>query len=196
LLPGDKDLVLNILLFALTIEASGELGLNIRVVIGLHPGDPNSVSSYKDLGRFVPPNVSVTFIRREAPENVPGGMDLRVLPTPHALSGADLVVTFVSTLGYEAACQRIPVICFFPDYGERWLEALTGTSEWEQCKNGTALKIRGSSAEDLTRLMRELLTGSDTRVRLQKRQGMVYLNPPEKGSAIKSIVKALESFQR
>lgn len=199
LVPGDKDLVLNILLFGLTIEAAGELasdlGRHVRVVIGFHPRDLNPISAYQNLGRFVPPNVSVTFLRREAATNIPGGMDLRVQPTPHALSGADIVVTFVSTLGYEAACQRIPVVCFFPLYGEKWLESLTGTSEWKQCGNGTAREVRGCSAENLAEEMLSILTPGPEQKRLRQKQEMVYPNPPEKGAAVRSIVEALENFR-
>jgi hypothetical protein len=197
LVPGDKDLILNILLFAATIEAAGKLECSVQVVIALHPGDQNPISAYADLAKFVPDNVSVTFIRREARDEVLSGLDFRVLPTPLILPGADVMVTFVSTLGYEAACQRIPVICFFPIYGAIWLEKEAGIKpgEWEQVKNQTALEVRGISADALQQAMEDALFNSEGDD-LKQWQKDIYPTPPEEGSAVKVVVNALESFQR
>jgi len=200
LVPGDKDLILNILLFSLTIEAAGimvgEERRQVQVVIGLHPGDLNPISSYTDLGRLVPAGVSVTFICREAPESVPEGMNLKVFPTPHALPGADVLVTFVSTMGFEAACQRIPVICFFPGYGLTWFNSESNGKEWEQCRNGTAVPIYGSSPLQLAEQMILILTpGSDVPSLLSLRQEEFYPKPTEKGSVVRVIAKSLENFQ-
>lgn len=199
LVPGDKGLILNIILFALAIEAAreaaGMLRRRARVVIGLHPGDPNDYSLYTDLGKYVPENVSVTFISRD-PKTFVDGVDLKVIPTPHALPAADMVVTFVSTLGYEAACQRIPVICFFPAYGAEWLKREAGLKpgEWEQCRNLTAIQVDGCSAELLARTISALLIDR-SRSPLRSTQEEVYPAPPEKGSAVKAVVNALEHFQ-
>ena len=191
LITGDTDLILNILLFALTIEAVGLLGRRIRVILGMHPGDPNPISSYTGLARCVPKNVSVSFVSREAKEGVPEDMDFRVLPTPRVLPGMDLVVTFTSTLGLEAACQRIPVICFFPGYG-----LVQVRKEWEQCRNKTAIAVYGSSPKELAEeLDRILVPNSDLRNKLIQRQKQVYSKPPLKGSATGIVIETLNALR-
>jgi hypothetical protein len=118
-------------------------------------------------------------------------MSFKVLPTPHALPGADMVVTFTSMLGFEAACQRIPVICFFPGYG-----LVQVTKEWEQCRNGTAIAAYGSSPPQLAEQMELVLApGSYTAVRLLRRQEEVYPAPATMGTAVSIVSDTLSRFR-
>jgi hypothetical protein len=193
LVPGDKDPILNILLFGLTIEAASLLSLQLKrlvtVVIGLHPGDRHPPSLYADLARFAPLNVSVTFICRSTPNEMPVGVKFLILPTPHCLPGIDILVNFTSSLGYEAACQRRPVICFLPQYAQ----GLTVGKRWEQCENGTAVEVLGSSPERLAETIVEITKNS---IPLTQKQATAYPTPPKTGAAVRTVIRHLENFSR
>lgn len=199
LCPGDKDIVLNSLLFGLTIEAAHDpalVGSIGRVILSLHPGDRTPFKDYANLGVYSS-KVPVTFVSREMPvmpESVHPKVDVRVMSTSQALSGADVLVTFISTLGYEAACQRKPVINFFFEYGEARLESYRGHRRWEQCENGTSASVHHASVVELAGTIKVLLTREGFGP-MRRRQEEVYPKPSKRGTSVETIVKALEAVK-
>ena len=172
--PGSKSLMVNILLWGCLVEAVSWVKLaveDVTVLLSQHPGDNNPVDAYVELVRCSP--VKTVFIGKS------DGSTSDILPA------ADAVVEFASSIGIEAACQRIPIVNFF-------MHALLnqrGIESWDLCNVGASYEA--INAESLWHLIEMSLINPD---RLRAKQVSAFPQPPEgsKGAAVKAIADAFE----
>lgn len=186
LCPGGKNFIINILHFGAVIDAMNRAADNLKyrnknnnfkVVFALHPGDQNKMEAYADLSKYS--RVPVFIMTKEHAS------------TSLILPGCDLVVESASTLGIEAACQRIPVIDYFTETALSRLEEATGSREWDLCKAGAAIRVLDTDTLEAGIV---LLVENSKIVTLQVRQEMAFPKPPEKGAAIRAMVRTLQEL--
>lgn len=183
LCPGDKSIVVNFMLFGLTVEAVHRpllMERKPRVIIALHPGDPHPPEVYRDV---------VDSVRR-----VPIHMVTRdFMPTLDIVAGIDILVTAVSAVGIAAAFQRKPVINLFTEFLCVQLERDRGHRRWEPCELGVAEAVHGGSVDALAMKMDQLLNPDGFAPTL-KRQEIIYPPPPTKGTGMRVMISLLENL--
>ena len=173
--PRGKSVGVNTIHWQAAIEAAIRLGRKIQVVLGLHPRDPEGKDGYSALESLAQNSgVQVRF--------------LQGLSSSELLPGIDLMVSSASTLDYEAACLRIPVITFFSKEALERRKKDTGETSWEPCESGISHEIKDSPPEVLANAMKELLENPET---MQKLQEEVYPKPPAKGAAVRIMAEYL-----
>ncbi len=179
LCPGGKSLAVNILHFGAVIGAVRQLVGQKRVILSLHPKDPNPVELYKEL-------VELSSVPLQVAET----STLDILP------GVDLVVQSASTIGVAAAIQRIPVIDFFSEIALARMEKVTGAREWKLCQKGVS-KAVCSYPTTLADWMNAYLGGPFGRLTeemkiMRQNQEKVFPKPSERGAAVRIMADHIE----
>lgn len=95
LCAGDRNLEMNMSMFAAVINATTYMDDIPHIVLLLHPEDQNDTSAYTKL--LCRPNIKI--VRPNA-----------ALSTSNIIANSDLVVQFASEIGLQAMCMRVPVI--------------------------------------------------------------------------------------
>ncbi|MFA6429686.1 MAG: hypothetical protein WCV84_04290 [Patescibacteria group bacterium] len=165
-----------------------------RLVIGLHPGDPQypvkleeeaadpttpeGLLRYLELLELCP--VPVTFMRKG---------DTR---TSDLVPGADIVVGLGSAVELEAAFQGKPVITYGFEQPFRLIETANGTRNLENVSSG-ASELVVASVDKFTEAMRRLLTRQGYEP-MRARQAALFPKPKERGTAVRNIANVLEVF--
>jgi len=148
LVSGVKELTIDIPVLDDVVNALCQdyLPQQFHVVMSLHPGSaygPEPFQGLVDYGQS--DKVGVSVITREQ------------MPSAQALAGADLVVSPVSSLIIGAACQRIPVICWFNSVGRGRQLAINGRTTWKPFEMGIGpVFLSGGNdilGEQITRLL-------------------------------------------
>ena len=181
LCPGGKNLTVNLLHLGGVIEAVSRMDKDHKhwyVLFSKHPGDPNSTDAYGDLVKY-----SRSPLRVVTKEEF-SGSDM--------ISGADVVIESASTMGIEAACQRIPVIEYFSEIALNRLEEANGIREWELVKLGAAREVRGNITDLFNTILDLLLYGGDKKLR--EVQERVFPKPAELGTSLKIMTEVLKEF--
>lgn len=183
LIPMGKDAVINSIHINAVIEAVYPLKF-FRIFAALHLGHrkyDGGVNASEVYGTFAKLR-NVEFVTKD------------IMSTSDMLPGCDLVVEFASTVGIEAACQRIPVIDYFPSIILDWLESVIGKRTWEPCELGIAKAVY--VPDDLYIAIHELvfLPGSKAAVALKQRQEEVYPKPQERGSSVRIMTSIILSL--
>lgn len=175
LCPGGKSAAVNVLHFSRTIELCSDIQ-NLVVFLSLHPGDKTDPAVYQELVDLAP--VPGTIVPKE------------LLSAPDMLPGINLVIESASTIGIEAACQRIPVVDYFSSLARARLKKTTGSDQWPLC---------GQVAHDLdiyhgfeVELVKDLLAGGGHKKLFVQNAEKMFPAPKEKGAAIRSMVAAIE----
>ena len=177
LVAGTKELSVNMSLFAHTIEAAKKAKRKTEIFISLHPGDKNNPHTYKTLM---------------------GNRASTHLVLSHAWSGsalvpgADLVICSASTIGIEAAHQRIPVINFFTKLSRKRLFEATGQTTWTPDELGASVMVYEDTAE-LTREIIWLLTQKG-RQEMQEKQKIIFPVIKRKGEVVRIMAETLLSI--
>ena len=182
LCPAGKNLTVNLLHLGGVIEALSRLHKDPshhKVFFSKHPGDPNSADTYIDLVKY-----SRSPFRVVTKEEF-SGSDM--------IAGADIVIESASTMGIEAACQRVPVIEYFTEIALNRLEEANGVREWELVRLGAAREVRGN----VTHLFNAILVllfydGGDKKLR--EVQERVFPKPAELGTSLKIMTEVLKEF--
>lgn len=188
LVPGGKNLAVNMLLFGGVIEAVNIFLLKrtFKIILSVHPADGNyngNACIYDDLARFSRMKVVVV------PKNV--------FPGPDMIPGCDVVVQSFSTIGIGAACQRKPVIEFLTYAGLANMELQTKVRVPETAELGIADICYGDDIVTLASHIVELSRlESPMRDALLLQQEKVFPLPAEKGAAVKMIISALQELCR
>jgi hypothetical protein len=193
--PGIKDLVLNILLWGTIIEAAsgtdvlGMLRHDVRVICSLHPGDPNDPQLYQ----------SLTNGDRE-------GLQIEIIPASkmkgsEMLPGIDLVIESFSTIGIEAAHQRIPVIACLTRLARHRYYQQSQRHDWPPYEMGAARVFKNDGSTDLASIISNMLWSSadlrsDMVQNLQDRQAKAYPQPAALGSAVSIMADSIERIKR
>lgn len=195
LCPGTKSLLVCMQSFSAAIEAASTLDKKVHVVVSLHPGDENNPLLYAELAKFseIPVTITKRLSEKEARHahcEPPFVVSPGAYKSSEMLPGADVVIETASTLGIEAACQRIPVIDYFTYHALNRIESTTGTRKWEVCNLNAAIDVY--DIKKLARTLRMLVTDEDGyRRRLETWQEIVYPEPQERGAAIKNMLEAI-----
>ena len=177
--PGIKDLVINILLWGSIIEAVSKTDRDVRVILSLHPGDPNDLQLYQSLTKCE--GVRVDII----PASKMRGSEM--------LPGVDLVVESFSTIGIEAAFQRIPVIGFLSKFAKDRRRQQAEENYWPPYDSGVAWVIDDGSILHLSNTISDLFYGDQVKT-LQARQAEIYPMPKVMGTSVKIMADAIESI--
>lgn len=183
LCPGDKVFAVNFLLFGNVISAVHDDALKSykpHVVIGLHPGDLNDQTLYRELKTYS--NIPVQILTRD------------IMKSAQVIAGADLVVNSVSAIGIQAAMQKKPVISFLTTAAQIDLDKTFGPDyEWPPGKVGVIEKIT-VSIDELAKAISRLLT-KEGYAPLLKRQREVYPSIPTPGTAIQRMTHYINTLQ-
>jgi hypothetical protein len=177
LVPGGKDLAVNLLHFEGVAKAVAELEPIYKVVISLHPGDKNPTNEYHKLAS------KYSFLQI-TDKNFMSGDDL--------VPGANVVVQSASTVGGTATCQRIPVINYFTD---KALERLFGNvvdKIWEQVKLGVEVQVINNIMDLASAIISYCGEGSTSRLTLIQHQEKEYPHP--KKNSARLIAEALHEI--
>lgn len=110
------------------------------------------------------------------------------ISTAELLPAADLVVTTLSTVDQEAACQRIPVINYLPNIALDRMQKNFGTRNWEACEQRIAEKV--TCADDLGLAIREYLVDGVPN-NMKEAQQLHYPKPEKIGYAVDIIIQTL-----
>ncbi len=174
LVPGTKEFAININLFSAVTEAIARLGKKIEIYFSLHPGDQNDQKKYTNLTKD-------TILTHFLSHRAWSGSDL--------IPAADLVVASASTIGIEAAHQRIPVINFYTNLSRKRLQEATGSSTWKPDELGASVMIYEDTAQ-LAREITWLLTskGAD---QMRKKQERIYPFNKQRGEATRKMMHEL-----
>lgn len=185
LVPGSKSLAVNMLLFGGVIDAAIMLGEAYgQVFVSLHPGDKNPPKLYKELADYSP--IPVKFVLRD------------FMSGSEMIPGADVVVESASTIGIEAACQRVPVVEYFTYAGRGNWKRQAGSVDYEPCELDIAVEA-SLDTRQFSEVLNLILAKGDEwdvcRIMLE-RQREVFPKPVERGVAVKVIVSTLRELCR
>lgn len=184
LVPGSKSLAVSMLLFGGVIESAIMLGEAYgRVFISLHPGDKNPLGLYQELADYAP--ITVKFV----PNEFMSGSEM--------IPGADVVVESASTIGIEAACQRIPVVEYFTYASRGNWKRQTGSVFYEPCELKIAAEVSTGSLE-LSQTLDRILAKEESLMRrvMLERQKAFFPQPAERGAAVGMIINTLRELCR
>jgi hypothetical protein len=117
------------------------------------------------------------------------------LSASEMVSGADVVVESASTIGVEAACQRIPVVEYFTYAGLGNWKRQTGSVDYEPCRLKVAEEV-SLGVQELSETLDMVLRrdGSLLGHKMLERHREVFPKPAEKGAAVKAIISALQEL--
>lgn len=190
LCPGGKSLAINMQHWGFVVEAlkymSDDRGYNEKkwqVVFSRHPGDQSAPDAYNELVKFSDIKARV--------------VEPAEMPSSDMIPGMDLMISCCSTVEIEAVCQRKPVISYIPHTGMVRMRTTMG-DKWEPVEQGV---VDGAFAGDIFGLARSingLLKGDNDIIyrTLLGNQKMYYLEPKEKGVALRAIVSTLQEFAK
>lgn len=223
LCSGGKNLAVNMLHWGGVIEAFSKKSApkDYKVFLSVHPGDKPAeeikkiqklvAESNLDLDKDVVDQLIDRLVKTAEASYLAHYNDLvryskRVpvkvvtkdfMSGPDMLPGADLVIESASTLGIEAAFQRIPVISSFWEVALARIEESCGSRDWELCDSGAALRVDGDPNQLLYFIQDLLLSGSLANgFGMKERQAEAYPMPPEKGAAVRMMAETLIELAR
>lgn len=146
-----------------------------KVIVGIHPGDQNYRNDPAIYAKSFRANVPMRFVARDE------------MPTMDIIPGADYVVdTPGSSIGVNAACLLIPVICYCSEAALNELEKSIAKKSWRPCELGVMLpvysldKLAGAFNRDFTAMI--------------ERQKEVYPAPAQKGQAVRIMAETLQKY--
>ena len=141
----------------------------------------NEVVLKAELADYAP--IQVRFVPKE------------FLSASDMVSGADVVVESASTIGIEAACQRVPVVEYFTYAGLGNLKRQTGSVDYEPCQLNIAEEVL-LGVQELSETLDMVLhrDGSALGHKMLERQRQVFPKPAEKGVVVKAIVSTLKEL--
>ncbi len=123
---------------------------------------------------------------------VPVMMADRNVKTSDLVPGADLIVEWGSSIGIEAAHQRLPIVSLATMVGRRRMASTSKTVKWELCELGVSVEVDSADgAHSLAEAIGDLLEDSSAQ---KERQAQVYPVPAERGTSIRKMVEALEAL--
>lgn len=167
LIPGGKDLEINLLHFKGVLKAAEMLSRPIVAVISPHPGDTNDLTYYHNLAK----NHTIE-IRIVTKDQFSGDQLIAGTKIP----GLGIVIPSASTVGRTASCQRVPVVNFFTDQALDRLERSSGSRNWPDVEMGAELQVI-NDPEKLALVMNDLLLGNITTAPAQEK---IYRIPKQK----------------
>lgn len=186
LVPGGKIPAINIILWEAVMSAVHLSSVpGVKIFLSRHPGDyPKDEMEakwlekvYGDLVKFRG-RVDVNFLDRGT-------------KTSDVLPGTDLLVESASTLGIEAAFQRIPVIDYFSRLALNRMKETSGTIDWELCAQEAAMRIDEGGEDSLLDVIEFLLSHNDPVGYLVEAQEENYPVPAEKGTAVRIMADTI-----
>lgn len=179
---GEKPAGDNIMMFGCLLEAVEILlkrGMKAKLLVGFHPGALDPPDFYHKI--FKRSDIPVLFT---GPETMSLG---------DAVIGTDVVVNAVSTIGIQAAYQRVPCINFMSIFTRTMLRRDSGEETWDLCDSlGIARAVRGSSVEQLVETISEFAQRGFSS--LQAQRDKVFPEPFELGKSIRLMADALEKL--
>lgn len=180
LAPGGKFPAGNAASWAMVIDAIKQLGgSHFQLILAIHPGDSGpSNNLYVDLGKLAPCPVSLVFSNCQ-----PNGSEI--------VTGADIVVDFGSSVGVEAAFQRIPVVTLGFEVLFRRHEIVTGGREVEVVTTGASELV--TDAKELAEAMKRLFTPRGFEP-MRQRQLAAYPVPKKRGAALQKMADAIQQM--
>lgn len=155
------------------------LARQLRLIVSSHGGDENDPKVYQELLALCPVPVYFNWQRSTK------------IKSSDLLPAADLVIDLTSSIGIEAAHQRIPVINYFSEVVGAWLERARGNRTWESCGLG-AMKAVFTVNEITDAILDLTVTGAYDEMRT--RQEEVYPASPVVGNAAKKMADAVETL--
>ncbi|QQG46252.1 MAG: hypothetical protein HYY55_00175 [Candidatus Niyogibacteria bacterium] len=156
--------------------AAGKNNYSLRtIIIGIHPGDQNYRNDPRIYAKILSPIFRALFVPKDK------------MPTMDIIPGADYVVdTPGSSIGINAACLRVPVICYCSKEALDSLEESTTKRSWRPCESGVILPVY--SPDELS-----LAFGQDFTAMIE-RQKEIYPAPQEKGRAVKIMAETIQKY--
>ena len=182
----------DIISWTLIMEALASLteeGHKFQLAMTPHPGDSmlfavdsrnleKKLNPYEELVKLSP---------------VPARMLYKAeMPSSHVLVGTDLVIQFGSSLGREAACQRIPVITLGFNTLFNYWKSEAGSDRPDELSEGFSELVDRANISELASMIDWLLS-SDGFAELKSKQELSLPVPAEQGATIKNMVEALET---
>lgn len=183
LCAGDKFPPDNILMIGCLLEATEKIqkmGAKVRLLFGLHPGDPLDRRFYEEM-----------FKRTDIPVMMTGP---NTMSLGDAVVGANVLINTVQTMGIQAAYQSIPSVNFIGIFTRTMLVRDQGEDVWDPCDNlGIAKAVRGSSVEDLAEAILSIYL-EEGFSRMAAKRDEVFPAPLEAGRCIRLMADAMEKL--
>lgn len=181
--PGENFAMLNCLIEAVGLRRDAPWGKDFRIVAGFHRGDKLARKMRNVYEEFSSrSSVPLMFLSQE------------ILPTAAAVIGADVVLNALSTIGFQAAYERLPVICDLSTIKLDTLRRDMGVSVWAVCEAKAAYAFHHSSPLMLAKRLDSCFNEHE---RLIQRQYQERTFPrhgePKRGRAAESIAASIES---
>lgn len=178
LVPGNKFTAGNIVQLSVIIQALERLAeispLCFHLIFALHPGDETPHELYDQVLELSSLPTEITF---------PTAMK-----TSHIVPGADLIIEFGSSIGFEGSYQRIPVLTLGTEINYRHLEKVQGSRLLETVNLGITEMFYGHDPISLADTIRNLLDQeSETAKRLLRNQEMHCPIPKQRGEAVQKM---------
>ncbi len=151
-----------------------------RIFFSIHPGDPKD---HHPVYNFMAKD------HRIRPEVITS----EIMSGTEMVYGMDMIIQSMSTIGKQAACQRIPVIEFVTDLAMKHHEAVSGPSWWlSDC--GASSMVR----EDVVLFASEIFNFVEDRTMVRKMQKAAQekmLPRPERcGVGVETMRKTVLEF--
>jgi hypothetical protein len=189
LAAGGKFAAANMASWALLMDALSRIVTQrFKLIIGLHPGDRTPFAFdqeagelmhlYKELVHFSPVTAAI--------------LDRSILTTSDAVPGADIVVEFGTSIGIEAAYQRIPVINLGIEILFRELEQTYGRRTFEAIEMGLSQLVVADPG--VLRKAIDLFLRPEGFSEMRARQEEVCVKPAERGAALRKMVDAIREM--
>lgn len=122
---GSKEALRNMFLWGNLVLSTNGLDQPIRLILARHPGECNPQELYGDILKYS--KYPIQF--------------LEGIRSNDAVTGSDLVVSSLSSVGIAGACQRIPVIDYITEFDEMFWTEMSGSSIWEPAELGASRKV-------------------------------------------------------
>ena len=146
-----------------------------KVIVGIHPGDQNYKNDPLIYAKSFGAKVPMRFVARDE------------MATMDVIPGADYVVdTPGSSIGINAACLRVPVICYCSETALDGLQQSIAKRSWRPCDLGVMLPIYNLS--DLAGAFNQSFSP------MIEHQKKIYPKPAEKGRAIRIMAETLQKY--
>ncbi len=175
LCPGGKSALINLIHFGRVVEDLQHMK-NVIIFLSPHQSDTTNVSVYQEL-------CDLSFLPIQL---VPCRL---LLSASDMLVGMDMVFESASTIGIEAACQRIPVVTYLSPFARKRLHEGTGKATWPLADQGVVYDY-GAFESPARSLDYILKTGACRNLDILDR---LYPKPERKGIALEKMIDAITS---
>ena len=189
LVPGAQYTWITLSQWVVVMDALWRLcehGQRFQLIFTLHPGDRTPYAKDKETGEHLEIYEHLLAYSPVSARIV----DTGEMTTSEIVPGADVIVEFGSSIGIEAAYQRIPVVTLGFEPLFRIFEEVGGTRVPEAAGNGISELVM-ADASRLAETIQRLLT-ADGFVKMRTRQKELCPKPTECGAVLRQMADAIE----